>query len=165
MNESFENIFESSKYSKTLKLGQLIEADVLDITPDHAILSAGLKSESFVNLNQFKNQNGDVEIEIGDKVEVVIEEIEDGDGTTKLSRQKAKNEKTWINLIQAQENDQVISGFIQNRVKGGFTVLVDHINAFLPGSLVDVRPVRDTQYLEGSAVSYTHLTLPTNREV
>ena len=97
MSESFENIFESSQYSKTLKLGQIIEADVLDITTDHAILSAGLKSESFVNLNQFKNQAGDVEIEIGDKVEVIIEEIEDGDGRTKLSRQKAKNEMTWNN--------------------------------------------------------------------
>jgi len=154
MSESFENIFESSQYSKKLKLGQIIEADVLDITTDHAILSAGLKSESFVNLNQFKNQAGDVEIEIGDRVEVIIEEIEDGEGRTKLSRQKAKNEMTWNNLVQAQENDQIISGFIQNRVKGGFTVLVDQINAFLPGSLVDVRPVRDTQYLEGSVSEF-----------
>ncbi len=150
MNENFENLFESSEYSKSLKLGQLIQADVIDITNDHAILSAGLKSESLVNINQFKDQSGDVEIEIGDKVEVVIEEIEDGEGRTKLSRQKAKNEKTWQKLINAMNNDEVVNGFIQTRVKGGFTVLVDQINAFLPGSLVDVRPVRDTQYLEGS---------------
>tara|TARA_B100001250_G_scaffold285991_1_gene248052 strand:- start:1598 stop:3277 length:1680 start_codon:yes stop_codon:yes gene_type:complete len=150
MNENFENLFESSEYSKLLKLGQLIQADVIDITNDHAILSAGLKSESLVNINQFKDQSGDVEIEIGDKVEVVIEEIEDGEGRTKLSRQKAKNEKTWQKLINAMNNDEVVNGFIQTRVKGGFTVLVDQINAFLPGSLVDVRPVRDTQYLEGS---------------
>ena len=150
MSENFENLFESSKYSKALKLGQLIQADVIDITNDHAILSAGLKSESFVNINQFKDQSGDVEIKVGDKVEVVIEEIEDGEGRTKLSRQKAKNEMTWQKLINAMNNDEIVNGFIQTRVKGGFTVLVDQINAFLPGSLVDVRPVRDTQYLEGS---------------
>ena len=150
MSENFENLFESSEYSKALKLGQLIQADVIDITNDHAILSAGLKSESFVNINQFKDQSGDVEIKVGDKVEVVIEEIEDGEGRTKLSRQKAKNEMTWQKLINAMNNDEIVNGFIQTRVKGGFTVLVDQINAFLPGSLVDVRPVRDTQYLEGS---------------
>ena len=150
MSENFENLFESSEYSKALKLGQLIQADVIDITNDHAILSAGLKSESLVNINQFKDQSGDVEIKVGDKVEVVIEEIEDGEGRTKLSRQKAKNEKTWQKLIDAMNNDEIVNGFIQTRVKGGFTVLVDQINAFLPGSLVDVRPVRDTQYLEGS---------------
>ena len=150
MSENFENLFESSEYSKALKLGQLIQADVIDITNDHAILSAGLKSESLVNINQFKDQSGDVEIKVGDKVEVVIEEIEDGEGRTKLSRQKAKNEMTWQKLINAMNNDEIVNGFIQTRVKGGFTVLVDQINAFLPGSLVDVRPVRDTQYLEGS---------------
>ena len=150
MSENFENLFESSEYSKALKLGQLIQADVIDITNDHAILSAGLKSESFVNINQFKDQSGDVEIKVGDKVEVVIEEIEDGEGRTKLSRQKAKNEMTWQKLINAMNNDEIVNGFIQTRVKGGFTVLVDQINAFLPGSLVDVRPVRDTQYLECS---------------
>ena len=150
MSENFENLFESSEYSKALKLGQLIQADVIDITNDHAILSAGLKSESLVNINQFKDQSGDVEIKVGDKVDVVIEEIEDGEGRTKLSRQKAKNEKTLQKLIDAMNNDEIVNGFIQTRVKGGFTVLVDQINAFLPGSLVDVRPVRDTQYLEGS---------------
>ena len=150
MSENFQNLFESSEYSKALKLGQLIKADVIDITNDHAILSAGLKSESLVNINQFKDQSGDVEIKVGDKVDVVIEEIEDGEGRTKLSRQKAKNEKTWQKLIDAMNNDEIVNGFIQTRVKGGFTVLVDQINAFLPGSLVDVRPVRDTQYLEGS---------------
>ena len=150
MTENFKNLFESSPYSQVLKLGQLIQADVIDITSDHAILSAGLKSESLVNINQFKDPSGDIEIEVGDKVEVVIEEIEDGEGRTRLSRQKAKNENTWQKLLNAMDNDEIINGFIQTRVKGGFTVLVDQINAFLPGSLVDVRPVRDTQYLEGS---------------
>jgi small subunit ribosomal protein S1 len=150
MNETFENLFENSEYSKTIKKGQLIEAAVIDITDDHAILNAGLKSESFVTLNQFKTSDGKIEIEIGDNVEVVIEEIENGDGTTRLSRQKAKNESTWANIISAMDKDEIISGYIQTRVKGGFTVLIDQINAFLPGSLVDIRPVRDTQHLEGT---------------
>ncbi len=154
MSDNFENLFEASQYSKALKLGQLIQADVIDITNDHAILSAGLKSESLVNINQFKDQSGDIEIQVGDKVEVVIEEIEDGEGKTRLSRQKAKNENTWQKLIDSMNNDEIITGYIQTRVKGGFTVLVDQINAFLPGSLVDVRPVRDSQYLEGSVSEF-----------
>ena len=154
MNENFESLFENSEYSKTIKKGQLIEASVIEITDDHAVLNAGLKSESFVGLNQFKNPGGEIEIKVGDNVEVVIEEIENGDGTTRLSRQKAKNETTWANIINAKNEDEIISGYIQTRVKGGFTVLIDQINAFLPGSLVDIRPVRDTQYLEGTVSEF-----------
>ena len=154
MNENFESLFENSEYSKTIKKGQLIEASVIEITEDHAVLNAGLKSESFVGLNQFKNPGGEIEIQVGDSVEVVIEEIENGDGTTRLSRQKAKNETTWANIINAKNEDEIISGYIQTRVKGGFTVLIDQINAFLPGSLVDIRPVRDTQYLEGTVSEF-----------
>ena len=154
MNENFESLFENSEYSKTIKKGQLIEASVIEITDDHAVLNAGLKSESFVGLNQFKNPGGDIEIQVGDNVEVVIEEIENGDGTTRLSRQKAKNETTWANIINAMNEDEIIEGYIQTRVKGGFTVLIDQINAFLPGSLVDIRPVRDTQYLEGTVSEF-----------
>ena len=154
MNENFESLFENSEYSKTIKKGQLIEASVIEITDDHAILNAGLKSESFVGLNQFKNPGGEIEIQVGDNVEVVIEEIENGDGTTRLSRQKAKNETTWANIINAMNEDEIIEGYIQTRVKGGFTVLIDQINAFLPGSLVDIRPVRDTQYLEGTVSEF-----------
>ena len=154
MNENFESLFENSEYSKTIKKGQLIEASVIEITEDHAVLNAGLKSESFVGLNQFKNPGGEIEIQVGDNVEVVIEEIENGDGTTRLSRQKAKNETTWANIINAKNEDEIISGYIQTRVKGGFTVLIDQINAFLPGSLVDIRPVRDTQYLEGTVSEF-----------
>ena len=154
MNENFESLFENSEYSKTIKKGQLIQASVIEITDDHAVLNAGLKSESFVGLNQFKNPGGDIEIQVGDNVEVVIEEIENGDGTTRLSRQKAKNETTWANIINAMNEDEIIEGYIQTRVKGGFTVLIDQINAFLPGSLVDIRPVRDTQYLEGTVSEF-----------
>ena len=154
MEQTFEELFESSQYNQNIKPGQIIEANVINITSDHAVLSAGLKSESFVNINQFKNNDGEVEISIGDKVNVVIEEIEDGEGQTKLSRQKAKNEATWAKLIAATDTGEIITGKIQNRIKGGFMVMIDDITAFLPGSLVDVRPVRETQYLEGTASEF-----------
>ena len=150
MNENFETLFENSKYSQNLKKGQIVQADVIEITSDHAILNAGLKSESTVSISQFKNPEGEIEIKIGDTVEVSLEDIEDGEGRTKLSRQRAKNEATWQEIMKALEENSVINGFIKNRVKGGFTVLIGQINAFLPGSLVDIRPVRDTQYLEGT---------------
>ena len=154
MEQTFEELFESSQYNQNIKPGQIIEANVINITADHAVLSAGLKSESFVNINQFKSSDGELEVNIGDKVKVVIEEIEDGEGQTRLSRQKAKNEATWAKLISATESGEIITGLIQNRIKGGFMVLIDDVTAFLPGSLVDVRPVRETQYLEGTASEF-----------
>jgi len=154
MEQTFEDLFESSQYNQNIKPGQIIEANVINITADHAVLSAGLKSESFVNINQFKSSDGELEVNIGDKVKVVIEEIEDGEGQTRLSRQKAKNEATWAKLISATESGEIITGLIQNRIKGGFMVLIDDVTAFLPGSLVDVRPVRETQYLEGTASEF-----------
>ena len=154
MEQTFEELFESSQYNQNIKPGQIIEANVINITSDHAVLSAGLKSESFVNINQFKDNDGEVEISIGDKVNVVIEEIEDGEGQTKLSRQKAKNEATWAKLISATDTGEIVTGKIQNRIKGGFMVMIDDITAFLPGSLVDVRPVRETQYLEGTVSEF-----------
>ena len=154
MEQTFEELFESSQYNQNIKPGQIIEANVINITADHAVLSAGLKSESFVNINQFKDSDGEIEVNIGDKVKVVIEEIEDGEGQTKLSRQKAKNEATWSKLISATETGEIITGLIQNRIKGGFMVLIDDVTAFLPGSLVDVRPVRETQYLDGTVSEF-----------
>ena len=154
MEQTFEELFESSQYNQNIKPGQIIEASVINITADHAVLSAGLKSESFVNINQFKSSDGELEVNIGDKVKVVIEEIEDGEGQTRLSRQKAKNEATWAKLISATESGEIITGLIQNRIKGGFMVLIDDVTAFLPGSLVDVRPVRETQYLEGTTSEF-----------
>ena len=154
MEQTFEELFESPQYNHNIKPGQIIEANVINITADHAVLSAGLKSESFVNINQFKDSDGEIEVNIGDTVKVVIEEIEDGEGQTKLSRQKAKNEETWSKLISATETGEIITGLIQNRIKGGFMVLVDDVTAFLPGSLVDVRPVRETQYLEGTVSEF-----------
>ena len=154
MEQTFEELLESSQYNQNIKPGQIIEANVINITADHAVLSAGLKSESFVNINQFKDSEGELEVSIGDKVKVVIEEIEDGEGQTRLSRQKAKNEATWSKLISASDTGEIITGRIQNRIKGGFMVLIDDVNAFLPGSLVDIRPVRETQYLEGTSSEF-----------
>jgi small subunit ribosomal protein S1 len=149
MNENFESLFEA-QYSGTIKQGLIIQANVIEITSDHAILNAGLKSEALVSLDQFKNLEGVIEIEVGDTVDVVIEDIEDGEGHTKLSRQKAKNEITWGKIMRALDDNSIISGLIKTRVKGGFTILIDQVNAFLPGSLVDIRPTRDTEYLEGT---------------
>ena len=154
MEQTFEELFESSQYNQNINPGHIIEANVINITPDHAVLSAGLKSESFVNINQFKNPDGEIEVSLGDKVKVVIEEIEDGEGQTRLSRQKAKNEATWSKLISASESGDIVTGLIQNRIKGGFMVLIDDVTAFLPGSLVDIRPVRETQYLEGTTSEF-----------
>ena len=105
MNENFETLFENSKYSQDLKKGQIVQANVIDITSDHAILNAGLKSESVVSISQFKNLEGEIEIKIGDTVDVSLEDIEDGEGQTKLSRQKAKNETTWK---ETEGNIQII---------------------------------------------------------
>jgi len=154
MEQTFEELFEGSQYNQNIKPGQIIEANVINITADHAVLSAGLKSESFVNINQFKNSDGEIEVAVGDSVKVVIEEIEDGEGQTRLSRQKAKNEATWAKLISATDSGDIVTGLIQNRIKGGFMVLIDDVTAFLPGSLVDVRPVRETQYLEGTSSEF-----------
>ena len=104
MNDNFESLFENSKYSRDLKKGQIVQADVIDITSDHAILNSGLKSESAVSISQFKNQEGEIEIKIGDIVEVSLEEIEDGEGQTKLSRQRAKNEATWKELQDIRDS-------------------------------------------------------------
>ena len=105
MNENFETLFENSKYSQNLKKGQIVKADVIDITSDHAILNAGLKSEAAVSISQFKDLEGEIEIKIGDTVEVSLEDIEDGEGQTKLSRQRAKNEATWNEIMKALEEN------------------------------------------------------------
>ena len=112
MNENFETLFEKSKYSQEIKKDQIVQADVIDITSDHAILNTGLKSESAVSISQFKDLDGEIEIKIGDTVEVSLEDIEDGEGQTKLSRQKAKNEATWKEIMKAFENkkQQLIGG-------------------------------------------------------
>jgi small subunit ribosomal protein S1 len=121
---------------------------VVEVTPEVVIINVGLKSEAVVPLDQFKNEQGEVEVKAGDQIEVALDAVEDGTGETRLSREKAKRARTWTRLEQAFNEGEIVTGIISGRVKGGFTVDIETVRAFLPGSLVDVRPVRVTAYLD-----------------
>ena len=159
MSESFAELFEQSLSTDKMRPGAIISGLVMDITDDFVIVHAGLKSEGVIPLEQFLDLNGDIEVSIGDEVDVALDAVEDGYGETKLSREKAKRNVAWIKLEAAQEGNETVSGMITGKVKGGFTVEVMDIRAFLPGSLVDVRPVRDTTYLEGKPLEFKVIKL------
>ena len=159
MSESFAELFEQSLSNDKMRPGAIISGLVMDITDDFVIVHAGLKSEGVIPLEQFRDSNGDLEVSIGDEVDVALDAVEDGYGETKLSREKAKRNVAWIRLEAAQESNETVSGMITGKVKGGFTVEVMDIRAFLPGSLVDVRPVRDTTYLEGKPLEFKVIKL------
>ncbi len=131
--------------------------------PDVVIVNVGLKSEAVIPLDQFKNERGEIEVKAGEQVEVALDSVEDGTGETRLSREKAKRARTWTRLEQAFNAGEIVTGIISGRVKGGFTVEIDHVRAFLPGSLVDVRPVRDTAYLEGKPLEFKVIKLDQKR--
>ena len=150
MTESFASLFEETFASQTIKTGSIIKGTIIDIDNEFVTVSAGLKSEAIIPLSQFGSEKDG--ISIGEEIEVSLDSFEDGFGETKLSREKALRARSWINLQESHDEDKVINGFISGRVKGGFTVEIDGIRAFLPGSLVDVRPVRDPSYLEGKTV-------------
>jgi len=150
MTESFASLFEETFASQTIKTGTIIKATIIDIDSEFVTVSAGLKSEAIIPLSQFGSEKDG--ISIGEEIEVSLDSFEDGFGETKLSREKALRARSWINLQESHDEGKVINGFISGRVKGGFTVEIDGIRAFLPGSLVDVRPVRDPSYLEGKTV-------------
>lgn len=154
MSESFAELFEESLAYTTMKPGAIINGTVIDITPDMVVVSAGLKSEGVIPIEQFYNVDGAVECKVGDVVEVTLDAVENGMGETRLSREKAKRAKAWLELEKAHENDEIVKGVISGKVRGGFTVELGSIRAFLPGSLVDVRPVRDTAYLEGKELEF-----------
>ncbi len=163
MSESFAELFEESQILTNLKPGSIVSGFVVDIRSDVVMINAGLKSEGVIPLEQFKNKQGEVEVQIGDEVKVALESIEDGTGETKLSREKAKRSMVWDVLEEAQTEDQNITGRITGKVKGGFTVDVNGVRAFLPGSLVDVRPVRDPSYLEGKDLEFKIIKLDRKR--
>ena len=163
MIESFAELFEESQILTNLKPGSIVSGFVVDIRSDVVMINAGLKSEGVIPLEQFKNKQGEVEVQIGDEVKVALESIEDGTGETKLSREKAKRSMVWDVLEEAQTEDQNITGRITGKVKGGFTVDVNGVRAFLPGSLVDVRPVRDPAYLEGKDLEFKIIKLDRKR--
>ena len=150
MTESFASLFEETFASQTIKTGTIIKGTIIAIDSEFVTVSAGLKSEAIIPLSQFGSEKSD--ITIGEEIEVSLDSFEDGFGETKLSREKALRARSWINLQESHDQGTVINGFISGRVKGGFTVEIDGIRAFLPGSLVDVRPVRDPSYLEGKTV-------------
>ena len=154
MSDSFAELFEQSQIENKMRPGTIISAKVLDIKNDNVIVNAGLKSEGIIPIEQFFDDQGQLEITIGDDIDVSLDTIEDGYGSTRLSREKAKRKIAWQELEKAHEDNQTVTGVITERVKGGFTVEVGKVRAFLPGSLVDVRPVRDTSFLEGKPIEF-----------
>ena len=148
-NQSFAIMLEESISKKEMRPGELITAEVISVQHSYVIVNAGLKSESYIPLEEFKNDRGDLEVNVGDFVSVAIESVEDGYGETKLSRDKAKRLVSWTRLEKAMENGEIIKGIVNGRVKGGLTVLINGIRAFLPGSLIDLKPIKDTGQFEG----------------
>jgi len=163
MTESFAQLFEESLSSTQLRNGAIIIGTVMEITPEAVIVNAGLKSEGVIPRSQFLDMNGEIEVSVGDQVEVALDAVEDGYGATRLSREKAKRDQAWKVLEKAHEADETVVGRINGKVKGGFTVELSDIRAFLPGSLVDVRPVRDTAYLEGKDLEFKVIKLDRRR--
>jgi small subunit ribosomal protein S1 len=163
MSENFAELLEESLSQQKMQVGAILTALVVDIRSDVVIVHAGLKSEAVIPAEQFKDESGQIEVAIGDEVEVALEAVEDGFGETRLSREKAKRARTWTELEKAFEGDEVVTGIITGKVKGGFTVELEHVRAFLPGSLVDVRPVRDTTYLEGKPLEFKVIKLDRRR--
>lgn len=161
--ESFEQLFEESLSSTQMRPGAIIEGVVVAIRPGFVVVNAGLKSEGVIPAEQFYNEQGVLEINVGDHVDVALEAVEDGSGETRLSREKAKRSEAWTLLARAHEAGQSVMGVINGKVKGGFTVEIDTIRAFLPGSLVDVRPVRDTSALEGKELEFKVIKLDQKR--
>ena len=150
MSESFAKLFEESFASQTIKQGTIIKGTIVKISNEVVVVNAGLKSEAIIPISQFQSERDS--ISVGDEIEVALDAFEDGFGETRLSREKAIKARSWINLQESHDKNAIINGFISGRVKGGFTVEIEGIRAFLPGSLVDARPVRDPSYLEGKTV-------------
>ncbi len=163
MTESFAELFENSLANQRIRPGMILSGLVVDVTDDVVVVNVGLKSEAVIGIDQFKNERGEVEVKIGDEVEVALDSVEDGTGETRLSREKAKRARTWTRLEDAFGKGEIVIGIITGRVKGGFTVEIEHVRAFLPGSLVDVRPVRDTSYLENKPLEFKVIKLDQKR--
>ena len=163
MSESFAELFEESLKTVDMKPGAIVTGVVIDIDNEWVTVHAGLKSEGVIPRDQFMDAAGECSLSIGDEVQVALETVEDGFGETKLSREKAKRAESWKDLEAAHEADEVVTGVINGKVKGGFTVDINTIRAFLPGSLVDVRPVRETTHLEGKELEFKVIKLDQKR--
>ena len=163
MTESFAELFEESLKELDMQPGSIVTGTVVDIDSDWVTVNSGLKSEAVIPRSQFLNEKGELEVAIGDETQVSLEAVEDGFGETKLSREKAKRAESWKELEKAFEAEEMVTGIINGKVKGGFTVDLKNIRAFLPGSLVDVRPVRDTAHLEGKELEFKVIKLDAKR--
>ncbi|SFN60788.1 30S ribosomal protein S1 [Xenorhabdus japonica] len=163
MTESFAQLFEESLQVIETRPGAIVRGVVVAIDKDVVLVDAGLKSESAIPVEQFKNAQGELEIQVGDEIDVALDAVEDGFGETILSREKAKRHEAWLMLEKAYEEAETVTGVINGKVKGGFTVELNGIRAFLPGSLVDVRPVRDTAHLEGKELEFKVIKLDQKR--
>jgi len=163
MSESFAELFEQSQIEGKMRPGSIVSATVVEINQDTVVVNAGLKSEGLIPISQFFDEKGEVEVSIGDEVDVSLDAVEDGFGETRLSREKAKRLMAWTSLEKAHEADEIVTGIISERVKGGFTVDIDKVRAFLPGSLIDVRPVKDTSYLEGKLLEFKVIKIDKRR--
>jgi len=163
MTENFAQLFEESLQELETRPGAIVKGTIVSIDKDIVLVDAGLKSESAIPVEQFKNAEGNLEVAIGDVVDVALDAVEDGFGETILSREKAKRHEAWVELEKAYEEKETIIGVINGKVKGGFTVEVNTVRAFLPGSLVDVRPVRDTTHLEGKELEFKVIKLDAKR--
>jgi small subunit ribosomal protein S1 len=161
--ESFAALFEESLARKEMRIGEVITAEVIRADDNYVVVNAGLKSESYIPLEEFRNDRGEIEVKPGDFVKVAIESLEDGHGETRLSRDKAKRLAAWLDLEEALEKGNVVSGVINGKVKGGLTVTVNGIRAFLPGSLVDIRPVKDTTPYENKTMDFKVIKLDRKR--
>lgn len=161
--ENFAQLLEESFTLQEMNPGEVITAEVVAIDQNFVTVNAGLKSESLIDVAEFKNAQGEIEVKVGDFVTVTIESVENGFGETKLSREKAKRAADWIALEEAMENGNILSGIINGKVKGGLTVMISSIRAFLPGSLVDVRPVKDTSHFEGKEIEFKVIKLDKKR--
>lgn len=163
MSESFAELFEASLLENEIVPGSIVSGIVVSIDNDWVTVNAGLKSEGVIPIDQFRNDNGEISLIVGDEVDVAVETLEDGWGETRLSREKAKRAESWRHLEKAHEASAVVQGIISGKVKGGFTVDLDGVRAFLPGSLVDIRPVRDTGHLEGKPLDFKVIKLDAKR--
>ncbi len=163
MSESFAELFEESLVKTKMVPGAIITGTVMSVNNDFVIINAGLKSEGVIPVEQFKDESGNINVNIGDAIDVALDAVEDGFGETRLSREKAKRAEAWKRLEAAHEAGETVMGIIIDKVKGGFTVDLTDVRAFLPGSLVDVRPVRDTSYLEGKELEFKVIKLDQRR--
>lgn len=161
--ENFAQLLEEYSASQEMTAGEVITAEVIAIDNNFVTVNAGLKSEALIDVNEFKNADGETEVKVGDFVTVTIESLENGFGETKLSREKAKRAADWVTLEEAMENGDILSGVINGKVKGGLTVMVGSIRAFLPGSLIDIRPMKDTSAYEGKEIEFKVIKLDKKR--